>query len=140
VFVHLDELEKSNRYAEIEDQDMSRSTPEDANGIVVYLPDQPVNIGVGIEVPVAQPAAVSIGPIEGPLERRRVVSKLRYLHPRSFRDVLREALPRRAALEDRGAVPSDAELKADLIADMSRDPSRTELSDLLLGSTTNQFR
>jgi hypothetical protein len=87
-------------------------TPENAGWVGFDLVQRFVD-GAGVEVVVAVPAAVAVGPVQAPLAGVGAVAQLGHTHLGPFGQV---RVPRRAAVEDGDRAAADGCFDADLVA------------------------
>jgi hypothetical protein len=117
-----------NRTAGIEDGPVRRGsllTPENAGGVGFDLFKHIVD-GAGVEVVIAVPATVAVGPVQAPVVGAGAVAQLGHAYLGPFGQV---RVPRRAALEDGDRVAADCCLDPDLAAKASWDAGSAVLTD-----------
>jgi hypothetical protein len=100
-------------------------TPEDAGWVGFDLVQRGPD-GPGVEVLIAVPAAVAIGPVQAPDVGIGAVAELGHTYPGPLGQV---RVPRRSAVEDGDRVAAYRRFDADLIAKAGRDPALAVLAN-----------
>ena len=80
----------------------------------------------GVQVVIAVPAAVAVGPVQGPVVSAGAVTQLGYADLGPFGQV---RVPRRAAVEDGDRVAANGGFDADLLAKADWDPGSAVAAD-----------
>ena len=100
-------------------------TPENAGWVGFDLVQRFVD-RARIEVVIAVPAAVAVGPVQTPVVGTGAIAQLRHGDLRPFGQV---RVPRRAAVEDGDRVAADGGFDADLVAKAGWEPASAVLTD-----------
>ena len=101
-------------------------TPENAGWVAFDLVQRLVD-RAGVEVVIAMPAAVAIGPVQAPVVGAGAIAQLGHGNLGPFGQV---RVPRRAAVENGDRVAADGCLDADLAAKAGWYPVSAVLTDL----------
>ena len=99
--------------------------PEDAGWVGFDLAEKVVD-RTRLQVVIAVPAAVAVGPVHTPVVGTGAIAQLRHGDLRPFGQV---RVPRRAAVEDGDRVAADGGFDADLVAKAGGDPGSAVLTD-----------